>query len=81
MNLRDDEIAFLGTERCYCGHLESLHGDMDGFDSCFVSDDAHHFCSLGEEVRHFDEQERIRGNPAVGRSYQCRECEKARLPA
>lgn len=78
MNLRDDEIAFLGTERCYCGHLESLH-IVNEWDEryCLIEPSArHHFCSERERDDHFVEQERIRGNPAVGRPWPCRECQE-----
>jgi len=75
MNLRDDEIAYLGTARCYCGHLETLHDDEVG--DCEVDDSDHHFCSARREREHYQQQERVRGNPAAGRQYTCRACRAA----
>ena len=82
MNLRDDEIAFLGTDRCYCGHLEALH-NVHCCSFCLVTDEeGHHFCSKRDEREHYQQQERVRGNPAVGRQYPCRACrEKADTPS
>ena len=77
MNFREDEIAYLGTERCYCGHLKALH-NFHCCEFCHVEESPHHFCSEEEERQHYALQERERGNPAVGRRYGCPECEKRR---
>lgn len=78
MNLRDDEIAYLGTERCYCGHLTSLHNDHC-CEFCLVAPNAsngsdHHFCTEREEREHYELEARARGNPAVGRAFRCSAC-------
>ena len=83
MNLRDDEIAYLESEgRCYCGHLNALH-NSHCCEFCLVAPNAsngsdHHFCTEREEREHYEQQARMKGNPAVGRPFPCRRCERAR---
>lgn len=77
MSLREDEIAFLGDERCYCGHLETLH-ETEGPFLCRVDEGPHHFCSAEAERRHFEMTAREVGNPEVGRVPRCQACAEGR---
>lgn len=79
MELREDEIAYLGEERCYCGHLEGLHDEVGWclvYDSEAYDSEGHHFCSKEKEGRHRLLMERMRGNPKVGRAVSCRTCQR-----
>lgn len=60
MELREDEIAYLDGERCYCGHLYALH-NFHCCDFCLVDDGKPgHFCSERAEQAHVAAQEAIR---------------------